>query len=504
MVQPLSKVFSHGMGRFFSGTMLSRVSGLGRDLMMAYCFGDHAAVAIFIMAFRFANLLRRFLGEGPLQSAFIPHFEELTQESREEADHFFQKLTLLLGGLVILLIAVGEGGISFFSRSSPALIHHLRWMLPSLLFISLYGLNVSFLQCHHRFFLSSLAPSLCNLCWIAGAYFLKNRPPDIAMASLAKWVLGGFVVQWGLTAFQMRRLLTIKRWLSPPHFPPQVKKLCKAFSLGVLGVGAVQLNALLDSLFAWAAHPSGPVYLWYAIRFQQLALALFGISALAPLNPMIARAVKGGETQRGKEIFSFGVKKILLIMIPMTVAIALFAKDAITLVLMRGSFHLEAAEITGRCLQAYGLGIIPSALIMLYGAAFYAQGNFKTPTLISFACVGISLALNALFIFGLRLGPVSTALATSIGAWANLLFLQVALKGWRIPKLLQEGGLIGVLTVFAAGGAALCPDFSAPLLQLLIPGGLFVSLMAGGVWLLRKRLFDHRPSKAPLPVVEDH
>ncbi|MCB1107728.1 MAG: murein biosynthesis integral membrane protein MurJ [Chlamydiia bacterium] len=496
----LGKYFGSGLKRFFSGIMLSRVSGLGRDLVMAYAFGDHPAVAAFIVAFRFANVLRRFFGEGPLQSAFIPQFEEMREKNREEAYLFFQKLTLLIGGVVMALIGIGEWGLFLWKGSEIAAL--TKWMLPSLLFISLYGLNVSFLQCHHRFFVSSMAPFLCNVMWIAGALTLRHQEGAAAMMGLAKWVLCGFVIQWGATAWQLRGSLSWRGWFQGGVNHSGVKELAKAFSLGAIGVGATQINAFTDALFARYAHVSGPVYLWYANRFQQLALALFGIAAVNTLVPLLSRVIKRGEIERGKEIFTFGCRRVIMLMVPMTFAICILGFSAIDLIFGRGSFTPYAALQTARCLSAYALGLFPSTLVMYYAAVLYAKGNFRTATLFSVMTMGINLGLNSLFVFGLGLGAVSTALATSVGSWFNYFALRTSLKGWRLGMGVKEFGGV-VMGSGVASALALITRWQCThkVLAFIIPGAVFVLVYA---LLFRKRLFDDRSSKASVVVVEDH
>lgn len=487
----LGKYFGSGIRRFFSGMALSRVSGLGRDLMMAYAFGDHPAVAAFIVAFRFANVLRRFFGEGPLQAAFIPQFEGLRGENQESAYLFFRKLTVVIGGIVLLLVGVGQGLLTFWKGSEIG--HLTSWMLPSLFFISLYGLNVSFLQCHNRFFVSSMAPFLCNMMWICGAFFLRDREATVAMVGLAKWVFAGFVLQWGITAWQMRKELGRGKWLSSPLFHGEVKRLAGAFSLGALGVGATQINAFFDALFARAAHLSGPVYLWYANRFYQLALAIFGIAAVNTLVPVLSRAIKKGDHSRAQGIFAFGCQKMSAIMVPMTCAILCLGFGAIHLVFGRGHFSLYAVDQTAQCLSAYGLGLLPATLVMFYAAVLYAEGNFRTSTWISISAVGLNLGLNSLFIFGMGWGPVATAFATSIGAWCNFLALMLIVrkKGFTIGHSWKGWGFL----LCGSGVAAFLIAVLMPVLRetttnkvLLfgIPGLLYVSVCGALFW---KRFF---------------
>ena len=461
----LARDFSSGIKRFFSGILLSRISGLGRDLVMACSFGDHPTVAAFMVAFRLSNLLRRFFGEGPLQSAFIPHFEGLRAENSAEAYKFFRGLTFLLVMILLSLTVLIEGGLGSalhffqFSDGNREILQLTVILMPCLLFICLYGINISVLQCHNSFFVPSVAPSLCNLAWIAGALYLKGWMPRVAMPELAKWVVVGFFLQWLVTVPLIWKRVSgkLKEWMQW-RVHPEVKKLAQFFSLGALGVGAMQINAFLDAIFARCADLRGPIYLWYSIRFQQLALAIFGIAAVSTLVPLLSRAIKQGDIEKGKEIFAFGTRRILTLMLSCTLAIFTLGYFAIDLVYGRGQFSAYAVTQTTYCFWAYSLGLIPSALIMLHSAVFYAEGNFKMPTFIAMGTVGINVVLNSVFIFGLHLGPLSTALATSIGSWVNYLLLRhlLANKGWTARYSLSDfipllfGGMLASLLAFSS------------------------------------------------------
>src|SRR5690348_7833028 len=169
MTQGSYKQISKYARHFFSGTLLSRISGMLRDISMAALFGDHPSVAAFMVAFRFSHFLRRLLGEGALQSIFIPHYEEVRLQDEKRASGFFFRLYMLLFLLLIAIVLVGESvlGLGVFDGEIARLF---AWMFPSLIFICLYGLNISVLQCHNSFFSSSVAPFACNAIWIAAIY----------------------------------------------------------------------------------------------------------------------------------------------------------------------------------------------------------------------------------------------------------------------------------------------------------------------------------------------
>ncbi len=426
--------------RFFSGTLLSRISGMVRDLTMAFAFGDHPSVAAFMVAFRLSNLFRRLLGEGPFQSAFIPHFEGLRIQDPAKATFFFRKLTLLIVLLLLVISICVEGGIAAFlswgtlSEGNTEILALTGWLFPAILFICLYGINISLLNCYDSFFIPSVAPIICNAVWIGAAFFLRNKDPSMAMPTLAKWIVIGFIGQWLLT-LPLTLKHTAANWREwfKFHIPKEVKDLAKAFALGAIGVGAMQINAFVDALFARYADIRGPAYLWYSIRLEQLALAIFGIACISTVVPRLSRAIKSGDLPEAQNLFGFSYKRILAVMIPCTFAIVAMGTAAVNLIYGRGHFSELAISKTTICLWAYGLGLVPTTLVILFSAIFYAQNNFRTPMFISVLTVIINIVLNTIFVFGFKMGAISTALATSISAWVNcwILYKMTCKMGWK-------------------------------------------------------------------------
>ena len=431
--------FSTFLRRFFSGVFLSRLSGLGRDLSMAFIFGDHASIAALMVAFRFSNLLRRLLAEGPFQSTFVPYFEGIRNKNPENANFFFRKLLILLIFLLVVITVIVEIGLGFIlshyslSAGNYEIIVLIRWLFPSIIFICLYGLNASYLHCHDAFFIPSFAPFVCNCMWIMGVIYMRNHDPYLAMPTIAKFIVVGFMLQWLFTLpLTMKHLVFRFKNCWNLRIPKEVKMLLKSFAIGAIGVGALQINAFIDSLFARSADLRGPIYLWHSIRLQQLALAMLGIALVSTITPTLSRLIKAKETDNAKAVFSYGYKRILLIMIPCTFAIFALGAVSVNLIYGRGCFLDFARMQTTFCLWAYSLGLLPSTLVLLYSSLFFAHSNFRIPTKCSVYSVLINISLNALFIYIFKMGVVSIALSTSISAWLNVLMLQKAAKeiGW--------------------------------------------------------------------------
>lgn len=424
---------------FFSGTLLSRVSGMLRDISMAYAFGTQPAIAAFMVAFRFAHLFRRLFGEGALQSAFIPEFEALRHESEKRAFIFFFNLTTTLTIFLSFLISICCGvlfSILYWGNLHPdnkEIIYLTLLMFPSLLFICLFGLNTSFLQCEKSYFTPSVAPVAFNGIWIVTVLSLKQIPVEQAMPWLSFGVVIACFCQWFITVPQTwKKLKNVvpSFWPSFHLMSKDLYRLGKPLTLGMLGVASSQVNNAIDSLFARFADSEGPAFLWYAIRIQQLPLALFGIAIAGAILPPLSRSLKMQQYDQYHNFLYDALYRTWIFMLPLSAILFVTSDTTVNFLYGRGDFDLHSLIQTTHCLWAYGIGLIPSALILILAPASYAQGNYILPAIASFSAMLLNLFLNTLFIIILKWGAVSVALATSISAWVNVCFL-----GWSLFRL---------------------------------------------------------------------
>lgn len=423
--------------QFLSGTFISRISGLLRDVAMAYAFGTSSAIAALMVAFRFAHLLRRLLGEGALQSAFIPKFEELRKESENRAAAFFSDVAATLSLTLLAIVLLSMGGAWAASCCAPLspgakeIFSLTLILMPSLFFICLYGLNSALLQCEKSYFLPSVAPTAFNIVWVIGTFLSFSLPPEEAMSRLAGFIVLACAGQWMMTVPQTWNFL--KKHGSFPSlnglFSREVKCLFAPLFLAVSGVAATQINSALDPLFARYADAEGPAFLWYAIRLQQLPLSLFGIALSSALLPPLARAAKREDFTAYNNFLSLALHRCILFVTPMTFAFWIAGDSCINLIYGYGDFGAESIAYTASSLAAYSFGLVPSALILVIAPAFYAKGDYRFPALSTAASVLLNIALNSLFVLILGWGAASVALATSISSWGNFFMLTARLQG---------------------------------------------------------------------------
>jgi putative peptidoglycan lipid II flippase len=290
---------------FFSGTALSRISGLARDMSIAYVFGTHASIAAFLVALRLANLLRRIFGEGALLNSFIPHFETYRKENPKQAAEFFRDSFSSIFVILILLISLIElllyssQSIFKISESNAQIVHLIAIILPGVLFICLFSLCSGLLQCEKSYFLTGISPVAFNVIWIASVWLLRNQIPDVAAVGLSIGITLAFFFQWLITVPKtisiLLKSLKLKELIMGRIFTREMRALMSSLSISVIGVTAAQINTAIDTIFARFASLEGPAYLNYAIHIQQLPLALIGISISSALLPPLSRAIRSND-----------------------------------------------------------------------------------------------------------------------------------------------------------------------------------------------------------------
>ncbi len=434
----LSKTVSKLVWQFMSGNFLSKVSGLARDVTMAYFFGADAIVAAFIVAYRMANLLRRLFGEGALVAGFIPHFESLKVESEPKAFQFFKSVSLSMSTLLVGIIALVESLILLshffgdFSKDTLYIIDMTGIMFPSILFICLYGIYSGVLQSYKKFFQTSIAPVVFNLSWILVMLMSKHLDKKQAMFFLSIGVLIGFIAQFTFTYIQVKK---IQNQIEPIQedrgfkiFSTNLKPLFSSLIAGVIGVGATQINNAFDVIFARIASLEGPAYLTYGIRVQQLPLSVFVIALSSVMLPQLSRLMKLGQTQDFVHTLKIALHRTFFILVPITCMCFVIGGTFINIIYGRGGFDQIATIQTTRCLWAYAVGLIPMGFVILLAPAFYAQKDYKITTIASIASVLVNLSLNAVFVSLFSLDCTSVAYATSIASYVNMLILVYFLK----------------------------------------------------------------------------
>lgn len=475
--------------RFSLGTLISRLTGLLREASLASAFGDHPLLGIFILAFRFSNTMRRILGEGAMLATFVPLYEKLKKGDPQQARRFYRdlvaSLTLSLCAITLVIEALFPlllWTLPDSRREFRAMLIYSQLMWPGVIFICLCALNNALLQCENRFFLPAASPIVFNLAWCAGAMYLADIPIERALRSLCFVTVFAYIAQWALTAPAAYRVLRSQAansdWRQRRFFPPTIRAMIKPLSLGIIGVAGSQINVLVDGFFALRAESGGPAHLWFASRLWQAPLSLFGIAISGVTLPAISRAIEAKNFDRAREFLEFALRRSFLFMAPAMFALMTVGYAAVRLVFENEKFTPEASLLTARCLWAYALGLVPQTFVLLLSNVLYGLRLYRVTTSATLASVLLNVVCNGLFVFVLRTGSASIALATTLSAFLNL---------WLLTRFLNaEYSHLTVRLIDRKSERVLYASLLAALGTMAISNLLFPST---GVALLQKTVF---------------
>ncbi len=446
-------------------TMVSRVLGFARDVLVAAYLGTGPIADAFFVAFKFPNLFRRLFAEGAFNAAFVPMFAgHIATDGRASAKRFAEDtLAVLLAVLFVLVVLIEAFMPQFVALVAPGFVgdatrfplavEFTRITFPYLLFISLVSLQGGVLNSIDRFAAVAATPVVMNLCLIAG---LIGLVPFVATAGHANaWgVAAAGVAQFIWLAWACAREGLALR-LPWPRLTPEVRKLMRLMLPAALGSGVVQINILIDIVIA-SLLPTGAVsYLYYADRIYELPLAVIGIAIGTALLPLLARQVRLGEHDAAIETQNRALEIAMLLTLPAAAALIVLAEPIIAVLFQRGAFTSGAVDATAAALGAYALGLPAYVLIKVLTPCFYARHDTATPVRIAVVCV-IANTVAALILMQ-KFAHVGIAGATAISAWLNCVLLALALRkrGYFAPDKRVLRRLPGMIAASAVMAGAL-------------------------------------------------
>ena len=429
------------------GTMLSRVLGLARDVVLANLLGAAPNADAFFVAFKIPNFLRRLFAEGAFAQAFVP----VLTETREQGSHdavkaLVNRVAGVLGGSLFVLTALAMVMAPWvalifapgFSRDVAKLAltaDLIVWTFPYLFFISLTGFCGAILNTYGRFAVPAYTPVLLNLSLIAAAVFWAPTMPEPALG-LAMGVMLAGVLQ---LLFQLPSLHALK--LTPkPVWDTQdagVRKILMLMVPALFGVSVSQINLLFDTVLA-SLLPNGSVaWLYYSDRLTELPLGVFAIAIATVILPALSALNTRAAADEFSKTLTWAVRNVLLIAVPATVALWLLAEPILTALFQYGAFTTNDVTMAAASLRAYTLGLGAFMLIKVLAPGYYARQDMKTPVKIGIVAMVSNMVLNVLFVFPLMwyfdMGHVGLALATSASAWINAALLYRGLRRGGIP-----------------------------------------------------------------------
>ena len=425
-------------------TLVSRVAGFVRDMLMANFVGAGFANDAFLIAWRLPNLFRALFAEGAFASAFVPMFNREVGRpdgGLPQALAFAEEVLAILFPVLVVftgLMIVAAGPIVWamtggFPDGGPAkfalAVALTRITFPYLALISLVSLLGGILNSVDRFWVNAAAPILLNICMITGLLFFRGHDPVQTAYTQAFAVTISGVVQLAWLGWACSRAGTGLR-IRRPRLNPRVRELLRIIWPAALGAGAVHFNLLISTSLAARFLPQGAVsYLYYADRLNQLPLGLIGIGVGTAMLPGLSRQIGAGDAAAANATQNRAVELVLVLTLPATAALMVAATPIIRALLQHGAFDAHDSIASAQALTAFSLGLPAYVLIKVLVPGFYARADTRTPVRIAIAAMLANLAMNLVLIWPLQ--HVGLALSTALAAWVNagLLYLTLRRRG---------------------------------------------------------------------------
>ncbi len=413
-----------GIVGFF--TFVSRLTGLARDMAIAYAFGTRAAADAFFVAFRIPNLLRRLFAEGALTVSFVPIFSKTLKTSEAEAKRVasvsFTLLLCLLAGIAVLgivaspaLVKLTAWGFSKDVEKYRLTVFLTRVMFPYILLVSLAAWAMGVLNSLKRFGVPAAASIFMNLGIIAGAIVLTRvmNPPILGLA-IGVLIGGFFQLAVHFPVLARVGFFPKLQW-DPKH--PAVRRIVGLMIPSAYGAAVYQFNVMAMTLFA-SFLPNGSIsYLWYADRVTEFPLGVFAVSIATVILPSLADHGEAEDKKHFRETFLFGLRLIFFVTLPAAAGLMMLAPSVIRLLFEHGSFGPASTQATAAALRFFVMGMPFVAGVRITANAFYSLHDSKTT--VKSANMAVIINLVCALILMRPLGHVGLALALSLASIGN-------------------------------------------------------------------------------------
>jgi putative peptidoglycan lipid II flippase len=411
-------------------TLLSRITGFVRDIVMAAVLGAGPIADAFFVALRLPNHFRAIFAEGAFNAAFVPAYASLHASGAGDAARFFadRVFTILLASQLMLLaialvftpavIDLLAPGFSNDPIRFPLAVELTRLTFPYLLLVTLVTLYGGILNALQRFAAAAAAPILLNLSMIATLTFATFFPTAGHAAAWGVLIAGCLEVLLVAGNASRQGVLPAFRW---PRLDADMMIFFKRLGPATAGSAGTQIALFADTIIASFLAAGALSALYYADRLNQLPIGVIGIAAGTVLLPEMARRVASGEEAGARHAQNRAIELTLILSIPCCIAFLIVPELIMRALFMRGAFTAADAQAAGATLAAYAIGLLPFVLIRSAASTFLARGDTLTPAKALFFAVLANVALKVLLYK--QFAQVGLAFATSIGAWINLALL---------------------------------------------------------------------------------
>jgi putative peptidoglycan lipid II flippase len=458
-------------------TLVSRVVGFFRDVVIAAVLGAGPIADAFFVALRLPNHFRAIFGEGAFNAAFVPAFTRVHEQrgmgpAKLFADRIFTlllatQIVLLVGALLFMpaLIRVLAPGFDADPERFALAVTLTRITFPYLLLITLVTLYAAILNALGRFAAANAAPILLNLSII------------VALALAAFFPTAGHAAAWGVLVSGVLQFLLVAgdawrqdalAWLRRPRLDEDTRRFFRVLGPAVIGSAGVQLSVFADTIIASFLPQGALSALYYADRLNQLPIGVIGYAAGVVLLPDMARRIAAGDEAGAQHARNRVIEFALLLALPCMIAFLMVPDLILRALFARGAFTAADAAAAGATLSAYAIGLVPFVLMRSMVNTFHARGDTTTPVKASLTAAAVNIALKVALMG--PLAQVGLALATSVGAWLNF-----ALLAWFAAR----AGLLGIDAMLRAALAKLAVAGIAMAAAVWVAGGVAQRGFAG-------------------------
>ncbi|WP_444994393.1 murein biosynthesis integral membrane protein MurJ [Aliikangiella sp. IMCC44359] len=463
-------------------TLLSRILGLVRDIVMTYVLGAEWATDVFLVAQKIPNFLRRLFAEGAFSQAFVPVLSEYqTNRTLLEVRRLISETSGTLMAILVLVALIGVAGSpALVSIFGPGFVGKekefelasllLKITFPYILFISLTAFCGSILNSVGRFGVPAFTPVLLNISIISAAIIVSPALPDKTAMAMAWGVFVAGIVQLLLQLpFLWKEGLLMKPkwgWRSTG-----VQKILTLMGPALFGVSVGQINLLLDTVLASFLKTGSITWLYVSDRMLEFPLGLFAIAISTVILPSLSRQHSSDDKVAFNQTFNWGLRLVFLIGVPAALGLFMMAEPIILTVFQNGKFTLNDAHLASLSLKAYIIGLLGFMLIKVLATGFYSRQDTKTPVKIGIIAMITNMIFNLILFY--PLAHVGLALATAISAIVNASLLFIKLKKYQVfvsdgrwkswfAKLVVANSILAAAIVFSMPSIDIWQSWGTP------------------------------------------
>jgi putative peptidoglycan lipid II flippase len=430
-------------------TLVSRISGLARDIAVSNAFGASAWTDAFNVAFRIPNFLRRLFGEGAFQQAFVPILAETRERDGEAVTGALidAVATILFWALVLTcIVGVVASPVMVFLMASglkefDGAVLMTRVMFPYIGLISMVSLAAGVLNTWKRFVIPAATPVLLNIASVIAALWggpLFQRWGIQPIYAQAVGVMVGGIVQLAIQVPALRAIDALPHiGLLPARIRaawrhPGVGRVMRQMAPALIGVSVAQVSILINTQIATQQGVGAVTWLDYASRLMEMPTGLLGVALGVVLIPQLSAANGRQDTAAYSGLLDWGLRLVMLLALPCSAALAVFSTALVSVLFNHGAFGALDVDKSASALMGYGVGLIGLVAVKILAPGFYARQDTRTPVKIAIGVLVLTQVMNAIFVP--FLGHVGLALSISVGAMINALWLFIGLRRVGVYK----------------------------------------------------------------------